>query len=206
MADNSREQTCWAAGQLVCGIDEAGYGCLAGRMWVAGVVFGKGYDFSQLAGLNDSKQLTEEVRFRLEPIVKRDARWWFCASASPAEIDAENAYWLRFRKAEERILAEEWDKVVFLMDGDHALRLPSLDSRCLKKGDAQCLTIAAASILAKCAKDREMIKLDGDFPKYGWAQNKGYGTPDHKAAIEKFGLTEHHRRKYCRNIKESECS
>lgn len=204
MANDKYEQQCWAAGLVVAGIDEAGYGCLAGSLFTAGVILPSGFDFSELPDLNDSKQLTQGQRFKLEPKIKKLATHWFVCEATAAEVDEENAYWLRFRLAEDYInkhRAELPAGLVCIMDGNQALRVNGIDSQCLIKGDTLCFSIAAASVLAKCAKDRQMIMLDKDFPQYGWASNKGYGSPGHKDAISKHGFTPHHRRKYCKNIK-----
>lgn len=210
MATDQLERECWAAGKLLCGVDEAGYGCLAGSLHVASVVFPANHDFSTLKGLNDSKKISDQQRFQLEPLIKQTALWWSCESATAAEIDAaagtdRNVYWMRFELAERAInffLSENPVQTTLVMDGNKALRIPGADSRFLVQGDAKCLTIAAASVLAKCAKNREMAALHEQHPEYGWDRNNGYWKADHVAAIEKLGFTDYHRRSYCSKIKQ----
>jgi len=210
MPSRKYEEEQWANDKLLLGCDEAGLGSLSGPQFVAGCVFPAGYDFSALDGLNDSKKLTEEKRFELEPLIKRDAVKWFIVETTAAEFNAaDNCYWLRFFALQDYItqhLAEFPPNIMTLMDGDKALKIDGLENKNLTKGDLHCYTIAAASVLAKTAKDRQMIALDKEFPQYGWAQNKGYGSPKHQEAIRKFGLTPHHRIKYCSRILEEEGS
>lgn len=208
MATDQLERECWAEGRTLLSCDESGFGCIAGRMYCAGVVFPIDYDFGRLPGLNDSKELSDEKRFELEPLIKQDALWWFCEAATAAEIDAgegtpHNVYWLRFELAERAINNHLFEnpRPIVLMDGNKALRLPGWDSRCLVKADLYCKTTSAASVLAKCAKNREMDVLHKQYPEYGWNSNKGYWKKEHVVAIEKFGFTEYHRRSYCKRIK-----
>lgn len=204
MPSRKYEEEQWAANKLLLGLDESGYGCYAGSQFVAGCVFPSGYDFSALPGLNDSKKLTEEKRFELEPIIKRDALKWFVVETTAAEFDAaDNKFWLRFIALRDYITIHRDEfppNIMTLMDGNKALVVEGIENKSLTKGDLHCYTIAAASVLAKTAKDRQMIALDADFPQYGWVRNKGYHSDEHKAAIQKFGFTLHHRQSYCRSI------
>ena len=207
MPSDKYEKECWRDGKFLAGFDESGYGCIGLHLTVAGAIFEKGFVFADLPGLNDSKKLTESQRFSLEAQIKDKAFWWFCKSATAAEVDAaktgtDNVYWLRFRMIEDHIKenrAAMPKNFVSLMDGNKALRLDT-DSRCLVKGDALCYSIAAASILAKCEKDRLAYEVDKEYPMYGFAEHKGYYNAAHVKAIEKYGFSPHHRRTYCRNI------
>jgi ribonuclease HII len=200
MISTAYELASWSDGRLLLGCDEAGYGCIAGSMFVAGVVFDKDFDFKELATLNDSKALTEKKRFYLEGIIRKSALHFFCKEVSASEIDAGRPYHLRFDVAKAEI-----EKIQFIssldviMDGNVSVALPSAhSSKCLVKGDGKCLSIAAASVLAKCAKDRQMLFLHKEFPVYGWDGNKGYESSGHREAILKHGLSPHHRRSYCK--------
>lgn len=212
MATDQLERECWAEGRLLCAWDEAGYGSICGNLYCSGVIFPADYDFSRLPGLDDSKKLSDKKRFELEPLIKRDAAWWCCESATAAEIDTaagteRNVYWMRFELAERAInfhLLGFQPRPTLMMDGNKALRVDGFDSRCMVKADQHVLSVSAASVLAKCAKNREMEELHNQHPEYGWNQNKGYWKADHVAAIERLGFTEHHRRSYCKKIQNVE--
>ena len=115
--------------------------------------------------INDSKQLTERQREQLRPIIEREAVAWAVAMVSPQEIDRGNRFFPFFYIPHTTIV----------------------------KGDGKMLSLAAASILAKTHRDELMCQLDAEFPQYGWARNKGYPTPDHRAAIAQYGATPYHR-------------
>ena len=204
MASNELELEAWRNGKLLLGVDESGYGCLAGSMYIAGVIFPKDYDFTKLKGLNDSKKMTERRRFELETIIQADAFWYFVAEATPAEIDSTNVYYLRFEKAAEAIEANTNlpQNLDLYVDGNVPIKFTKLQLHCntLVKGDSFSLSIAAASVLAKCAKDRQMLSLHDSFPDYGWKINKGYWSVDHVNALKSSGLTVYHRKTYCRKI------
>lgn len=207
MIDSLLEKQSWANGKLLLACDEAGYGCLAGSMFVAGVAFPKDFDFSKLPKLNDSKALTEKQRFALEEPIRSSAEYWFCCEITPTEIDNGKPYYIRFQTAELKIV--ELDiigKVDVIMDGNIPLKVHGARSSCLVKGDSKCLSIAAASVLAKCAKDRQMIELDSVHPEYGWASNKGYESQLHRDAIIEHGLTRFHRRSYCKKYLGDPCT
>ncbi len=181
----------------VCGIDEAGRGPLAGPVVAAAVILPEGYE---LPGLTDSKKLTACRREELYEALMADARVCSCvASASVEEIDRLNilrATHLAMRRAAEGLSASPAGGVDFcLIDG-----LPVPDFPCasqnLVKGDARCLSISAASILAKVTRDRFMQELDAQYPAYGFARHAGYGTQQHLDAIARHGITPHHRRSF----------
>lgn len=188
------ESAAYAAGYTcVCGIDEAGRGPLAGPVMAAAVVLPP--DFS-LPGLNDSKQLTARRREALYAALMDDDRVKKCvAEASVEEIDRLNilrATHLAMRRAAEGLTVTA---DFALIDGLAVSGFP-LPQRNIVRGDALCLSIAAASILAKVTRDRRMQELDALFPHYGFARNAGYGTKEHLLAIQNYGITPHHRRSF----------
>lgn len=188
------ESAAYAAGYTcVCGIDEAGRGPLAGPVMAAAVVLPP--EFS-LPGLNDSKQLTARHREALYAALMDDDRVQKCvAEASVEEIDRLNilrATHLAMRRAAEGLSVTA---DFALIDGLAVPGFP-LPQRNIVRGDALCLSIAAASILAKVTRDRRMQELDALFPHYGFARNAGYGTKEHLLAIQNYGITPHHRRSF----------
>jgi ribonuclease HII len=164
---------------IVCGVDEAGRGPLAGPVYAAAVVLGS----VRLRGLADSKALTAEVRELLRARIERRALAWAVASASVEEIDRLNilqATLLAMRRAVEQLACTPAE---VLIDGLHCPPL-ACPVRAVVGGDASVKEISAASILAKTARDRYMIALDRLYPQYGFAQHKGYSTPEHLAALQ----------------------
>lgn len=206
MVDDSIEKQCWSNGKLLIGCDEAGYGCIAGSMFVAIACFDRDFNFSKLidAGLNDSKKLTEKKRFELGELIKKSALCWSCVKISADQIDNGNPWKLRFVAIipEVEHMLNKYPESTIIMDGNFCIPLPGNDSRCLVKGDGKNCTIAAASIIAKTEKDKEMLCLDSEFPVYRWRANKGYGTKEHKEAILKYGITKHHRKSYIKDTSE----
>ena len=176
-------------GGLVCGVDEAGRGPWAGPV-SAGAVILNPDDIPD--GLNDSKALSEKKRDALEPLIKARALAWGVGFASVEEIEALNiigATGLAMRRAVE---AMKVAPTAALVDGNYAFPLPCPVETAVK-GDARSLSIAAASILAKTARDRLMIELDVEYPGYGFARHKGYAAPAHIAALERLGPCPAHR-------------
>ena len=192
--DMSAEAAAYAAGRSrVCGIDEAGRGPLAGPVVAAAVVLPMGYE---LPGLNDSKKLTAKKRDALYELLMADARVLKCvAHATVQEIDELNilrATHLAMARAAQGIAPA----VDFcLIDGLAVPHFP-LPSQNMVKGDARCLSIAAASVLAKVTRDRYMLQLAEQFPQYGFDRHAGYGTQAHLQAIRTHGITIHHRRSF----------
>lgn len=176
------------------GVDEAGRGCLAGPVCAAAVVLPQDADIPLL---NDSKQLTEKRRFQLEPIIKATALAWGVAWASAEEIDQYNilnASILAMHRALDLI---ELDLKAISVDGNRfkpytrqGLIVPHVT---VVHGDARLANIAAASILAKTARDRLMTSLANEYPAYGWEVNKGYPTKAHRQAIALHGPCPLHR-------------
>ena len=182
-----------ASPALVAGVDEAGRGPLAGPVCAAAVIL---HPDRVPDGLDDSKRLTEAVREKLEPQIQQSAQAWFVAWASPAEIDQLNilqATMLAMRRA---LWALHITPTLALVDGNRCpLDLPCV-ARPLVGGDALEPAISAASILAKVARDREMCRLDAEYPHYGFARHKGYGTREHLAALSRHGPCAIHRRSF----------
>src|SRR5471032_3312399 len=176
----------------VCGVDEAGRGPLAGPVVAAAVILDRG---RIPKGLNDSKQLSEETREELFPLIMELAVAVGVGEASVGEIDLVNIRQATHLAMARAVRALPIAAAFALVDGNDA---PALPCRCetLIGGDGRSLSIAAASIVAKVTRDRMMVALDAEFPGYNWRRNKGYGTPDHLAALRTCGVTVHHRRSF----------
>lgn len=187
---NTYEHEAWSAGRNVLGMDEAGRGPLAGPLSVAGVIFPIGYENPEIY---DSKALSEKKREALYDTILEDALWAMVIEVREADIDHYNIYRADQLAMEEIARAAKAD--VILSD---AMPLPDLDQKTIDliKGDQKSISIAAASILAKVTRDRIMKAYDAIYPGYGFARNKGYGTKEHLAAIEKLGITPIHRRSF----------
>ena len=179
--------------KYICGVDEVGRGPLAGPVFAAAVILPAGYE---LPGLNDSKKLTAKKREQLYAALMADERVQKCiAQATVQEIDELNilrATHLAMRRAAEGLPG---GADFCLIDGLPVPGFP-LPSRSLVKGDARCLSIAAASILAKVWRDHYMQELHREFPAYGFDRHAGYGTKAHMQAIHDHGVTIHHRRTF----------
>lgn len=176
----------------VCGVDEAGRGPLAGPVYAAAVMLDPG---KPIAGLADSKQLAARRRVILAREIKAHATAWAIASASVEEIDKLNilqASLLAMRRAVERLAVRPQE---VLVDGLHCPRLDMM-VRAVVRGDATIAAISAASILAKVARDDEMLALHRLHPQYGFDRHKGYPTAAHIAALRAHGVCAAHRRSF----------
>lgn len=178
---------------LEAGCDEAGRGCYAGPVFAAAVILPA--DFYHPL-LNDSKKLSEKQRQELEPIIKASALAWAIASQTAAEIDTSNIL-----KASIKCMHLALDQLkkrpqFIAIDGNRFYPYKKIPHQTIIKGDGKYAHIAAASILAKTARDTYMEKVHLQYPKYGWNKNKGYGTPIHRAAIEAHGLCFEHRKSF----------
>lgn len=189
MPSSRHERAARSAGfRSIAGVDEAGRGALFGPVFAAAVVLDPS---RQIRGLDDSKQLDPERRAVLAERIRDRAVAWAVAGADAFEIDRVNilqASRLAMKRAVERLTMPS----DFLLIDAITVDLP-LSQKALIHGDSLSFSIAAASILAKTARDAALARWDGVFPEYGFAQNKGYGTPDHLAALDKFGPTTLHR-------------
>ncbi len=189
-----QEKKLWQQGyRSIAGLDEAGRGAWAGPVFAAAVILPCDSHIQDLlSGVNDSKKLTARQRERWQGCIKAASLDWAVGSASNREID-EMGIAPASRLAMLRALQQLRYKA------DHLLidyiRLPESDlpQNSLPKGDARCLSIAAASILAKTARDALMVELDSSYPAYGFARHKGYGTAVHRAALKQAGMCEIHR-------------
>lgn len=177
---------------VVCGIDEAGRGPLAGDVFAAAVVFDEG---TVIEGINDSKKLTEKRREALFDEICAKARAYCIASASVDEIERLNILQADFLAMQRAYKGLGIKAGIVLVDGN---QLPELDTQMkyVIKGDARSASIAAASILAKVSRDRYMKQMAEKYPQYGFDKHKGYGTKAHYAAVDEFGLCEIHRRSF----------
>ena len=180
-------------GRLEAGCDEAGRGPLAGPVVAAAVILPVD-DSNEM--LNDSKQLTERRRELLREEIEREAVAWAIAVVEPEEIDRLN---ILHASTHAMCLAVQQLKVkpeFLLIDGNRFYNETDIPYQCIVKGDAQYMSIAAASILAKTERDHIMTTLHKDYPQYGWDHNKGYPTLEHFKAIEQYGPSPLHRRSF----------
>lgn len=178
---------------LECGCDEVGRGCLAGPVCAAAVIFPYGYCNDEI---NDSKQLSEKKREELRNIIMRDAVAWAVTEVSESEIDKMNILNASIKCMNDAIAQLKERPQFLLIDGNRFLDVHKIPFKCVVKGDATYLSIAAASILAKTHRDALLRNLDAEFPQYDWKNNKGYPTSKHIAAVNKYGLTKYHRRSF----------
>ena len=184
------EHACFDAGcQLVCGVDEAGRGPLAGPVCAAAVILPPDME---IPGLNDSKKLTDKKRRELFDIITSEAVSYGIALVSEKEIDEINILQATFRAMEQAVARMDVTPDVVLVDGNREPKLP-FPVKTVVKGDSLSASIAAASILAKVTRDRLMEQLDETYPQYGFAVHKGYGTKRHYAALTEFGPSPIHR-------------
>jgi ribonuclease HII len=146
--------------------------------------------------LNDSKQVSEKNRLLLKPIIEENALSWAVAKVDCTEIDRINILNASIKAMHLAIALLKKTPALLLIDGNRFKPFANIPHHCIIKGDGKFASIAAASILAKTYRDQYMAELDKAFPVYRWEKNKGYGTLDHRKAIEAFGLCEHHRKSF----------
>jgi ribonuclease HII len=195
------EKEAWRSGLFfIAGIDEAGRGPLAGPVVAAAVAFGReplengGAEI--FAGLTDSKALSEKRReYFFEQLQACGFARIGCAVVGPEIIDDINILQATWKAMAEAVAQISPRPELALVDG-RPVRGLCCESQSIVKGDAQSLSIAAASIIAKVTRDRLMLELDAQFPQYGFAKHKGYGTKDHLAAIRRHGPCVHHRKTF----------
>lgn len=181
---------------LICGIDEAGRGPLAGPVVAGAAILPKD---CTILYLNDSKKLSEKRREELFVEIKEKAIAWSVGMASPARIDEINILQATYEAMREAVTGLSAVPDILLND---AVTIPgiSIQQVSIIKGDAKSVSIAAASVLAKVTRDHMMVEYDQLFPEYGFAKHKGYGTPAHIAAIKELGPTPIHRRSFIKNF------
>ena len=184
------ERACLESGcQLICGVDEAGRGPLAGPVCAAAVILPPEL---QIPGLNDSKKLTDKMRRELFDVIVSEAVSYGIAMVGEKEIDEINILQATFRAMEQAVARMDVRPDLALVDGNRAPGLP-LPVRTVVKGDSLSANIAAASILAKVTRDRFMEQMDETYPQYGFAVHKGYGTKRHYDALREYGPSPIHR-------------
>ena len=179
--------------KLIAGCDEAGRGCLAGPVFAASVILPPDFK-SEL--LDDSKKLNEKTRLALEIQIKEEATTWAVARCSPIEIDRLNILWASVKAMQKAVDKLKLKPDILLIDGNRFKQHKKYNHECIIKGDGIYFSIAAASILAKTARDRYMKKLSKKHPEYLWGQNKGYPTKAHRNAIKEIGSNKHHRKSF----------
>ncbi|MBZ9651401.1 ribonuclease HII [Psychroflexus montanilacus] len=178
---------------LECGTDEAGRGCLAGPVTAAAVILPKDFHNTML---NDSKLLTSKKRELLEVILKEESLAFGISQVDMEIIDEINILNASILAMHQSIQQLSPQPELILVDGNKFKAYKKIQHQCIIKGDSKFLSIAAASILAKTARDAFMRKIDKEYPMYGWAQNKGYPTKAHRRAIQKYGITKYHRKSF----------
>jgi len=171
---------------MLCGIDEAGRGCIAGPLVVAGVVLGESID-----GLNDSKQLSEKKRETLFEIIKQKARYKIVFCDNDMIDDKGLSHCLGYSI---KIIKEHFSDCDILMDGNCSFGVEGIKT--MVKADAKVFEVSAASILAKVSRDRYMYSISKDFSQYSFPKHKGYGTALHVKEISEFGYSEIHRKSF----------
>jgi ribonuclease HII len=181
---------------IICGVDEAGRGPLAGAVYAAAVILPEGFSHPLI---NDSKKLSEKKREELFDVICESAVSYCIGTASEAEIDSINilrATFLAMKRAVEGLLLRP---ELALVDGN-SLPGTGVAEKCIIKGDGKCISIASASILAKVSRDRYMKELAEKYPEYQFEKHKGYGTQLHYDMIKKYGISPVHRRSFLKNL------
>jgi ribonuclease HII len=178
---------------IEAGCDEAGRGCLAGPVFAAALILPHDFDH---ALLNDSKQLSEEIRYGLRIEIEQKAIAYAVASVDNVEIDAINilnASFLAMHRAIEKLTITPQ---FLIIDGNRFNKYKKTPHHCIVEGDAKYFSIAAASILAKTYRDDYMKQIAMEYPEYDWHKNKGYATVKHRETVLKIGFTPYHRRTF----------
>lgn len=196
-----------------CGTDEAGRGCLAGPVTAGAVILPENFNHKYL---NDSKKISEKIRFQLKEIIENNAISYKVTHLFQEEIDEINILNASLKAMQESILQLSPKPEHIIVDGNRPLYskigfknnvgkqftkdeieyLKSIPATSIIKGDSQYISIAAASILAKTYRDEYMNQIHEEFPMYNWKKNKGYPTKDHREAIAKYGITKYHRKSF----------
>jgi ribonuclease HII len=175
------------------GCDEAGRGCYAGPVFAAAVILPRKFRHPDL---NDSKQVAVEKRKELRVYIEKHALAYSVAMVDNDEIDIINILKASFKAMHKALDSLNAQPELLLIDGNRFTTYKNLPHKCIVDGDATYASIAAASILAKTYRDDYMINLHEEFPHYNWKSNKGYGTFEHRTAIEQFGLCKYHRKSF----------
>lgn len=182
--------------ELICGVDEAGRGPLAGPVCAAAVILPRGFE---IEGLNDSKKLSEKKRDELFDVIKDNAISYGIAFASVEEIEQLNILSATMLAMNRAISQLKPQPQLALIDGNRNKEI-EINSQCVVKGDSRCADIAAASILAKVSRDRYMLEMAKKYPEYYFEKHKGYGTKLHYEALREYGPSEIHRLSFLRKM------
>ena len=180
----------------LCGVDEAGAGPLAGRVYAAAVILPQGWDHPYL---NDSKRVTPRRRDLLYEAITQEALAWSVAWAEPEEIDAINILQARMLAMERAIQGLSIPPDLALIDGNRSQGITA-PNQTVVKGDSKSASIAAASILAKVSRDHWMVRAAEEYPQYQFDRHKGYGTKLHYELLRQYGPSPIHRRSFLKNL------
>ncbi len=198
MPDYSYEKAAETSGfKLICGVDEAGRGPLAGPVCAAAVILPEDLE---IEGLNDSKKLSEKKREQLFDIITEKALAYCVAYGTLEEIEEKNILQATFLAMNRAIEGLELKADFALIDGNKLPAGIKIPAAAIVKGDAKSMSIAAASILAKVSRDRLLMEYDKQYPEYQFAKHKGYGTKLHTDLIKEYGPCEIHRLSFLKNI------
>lgn len=198
MPDFQYEKEAMAKGyKLVCGVDEAGRGPLAGPVCAAAVILPESIEID---GLNDSKKLTEKKREALFDVIKEKALAYSIAFATVEEIEEFNILEATFIAMNRAIDSLKTKADFALIDGNREPKGITIPCQTIIKGDAKSQSIAAASVLAKVSRDRLLLEYDKEYPEYNFRKHKGYGTKEHTDLILKHGVCPIHRKSFLKNI------
>ena len=178
---------------IEAGVDEVGRGCYAGPVYAAAVILPKNF-YHPL--LNDSKELTKEERNLLRPIIEKECYSFAVASVTNVEIDRINILQASFKAMHLALNKLKTSPELLLIDGNRFKKYKKIPHQCIIKGDGMYAPIAAASVLAKTYRDEYMENLHEKYTMYSWNKNKGYGTREHRDAIEIHGLCRYHRKSF----------
>lgn len=181
---------------LLCGVDEAGRGPLAGPVCAAAVMLPRGHF---IEGLNDSKKLTEKRREELYDVIRSESVSYGIAFASVEEIETLNILGATFLAMNRAIMQLSPAPELALIDGNRTKGI-EVPARCVVKGDSKCADIAAASVLAKVTRDRYMLEMAEKYPQYHFEQHKGYGTKLHYEALREYGPSPIHRMSFLKKL------
>jgi ribonuclease HII len=186
-------------GLVEAGCDEAGRGCLAGPVFAAAVILPGDFECEEL---NDSKQLSEKVRYKLRPLIEEKALAWAVGIVDQKEIDEINILNASFLAMQRAVASLKIRPQHLLIDGNRFRKYEDIPHTCVVKGDGKLLPIAAASVLAKTYRDDFMLKIAEEHPLYDWKNNKGYPTQKHRDAVRRYGATPYHRLSF--NLKDKQ--
>lgn len=183
--------------EIICGVDEAGRGPLAGPVYAAAVILPKGH---VVEGVNDSKKLSEKKREILFDKIIDECVCYSVGTASEKEIDKINILQATYLAMKRAVDGLEIVPQLALIDGNKIPPLTASDARAIVKGDAKSASIACASIIAKVSRDRYMLEMAEKYPEYQFEKHKGYGTKLHYEMIDKYGICEIHRKSFLKKV------